>query len=86
VSTSRNLLLGGGSSGLCSSRIDLVRDSRLNGFGLLFRVVLLVFEDDEGGDDSADSTGLSGFEEDPPTGRLVTARSAESVETIRISS
>jgi len=75
-STSRNLLLGGGSSGLCSSRMDLVRDNKLKGLGLLFLVILAL--EDEGGDESVDSRAMSGFG-GPPTGRRVMARSAVSV-------
>ena len=72
LSGSNNLLFDGGSRGLGSSRIDLVRPSRLNGFGLFF---LIVFEVVDAGVVSAEASDASDFE-DPPTGRLVTDLSA----------
>jgi hypothetical protein len=66
------LLFEGGSRGLGSSRIDFVRPSRLNGFGLFF---LIVFAVAVGGVDSAEASEASDFE-GPPTGRLVTDLSA----------
>lgn len=65
LSGSSNLLFGGASRGLCSSRIDFVRPSRLNGLGLFF---LIVFELVVGV--SGEAKDASDFER-PPTGRLV---------------
>jgi hypothetical protein len=67
LSGSRNLLFGGGSRGLGSSRIDFVRLSRLKGFGLLF---LVVFNVEVGAVESVETRDTSDFE-GPPTGRLV---------------
>ena len=63
---SNNLLFSGASRGLCSSRIDLVRLSRLKGFGLFF---LIVFEFVLGEGESVDANEASDFER-VPTGRL----------------
>jgi hypothetical protein len=66
------LSVGEGSRGLFSSRIDLVLDSRLNGFGLFF-LMTFGFED-EGGESAVESKETSDFE-GPATGFLVVDRS-----------
>lgn len=72
LSGSNNLLFGGASRGLCSSRIDFVLPSKLNGLGLFF---LIVFELVFVGGDSVEAKDASDFEgppPPPPTGRLIT--------------
>jgi hypothetical protein len=76
-SGSINLLFGDNSRGLCSSRMDLVLDSRLNAFGLPF---LMTFVPEDGGVSVWESRETSDFE-GPPTGRRVVDRSVESIHT-----
>jgi hypothetical protein len=67
------LSVGDTSRGLFSSRIDLVLDSRLKGFGLFF---LMTFGFDEDcGASLVESTETSDFD-GPPTGFLEVALSA----------
>jgi hypothetical protein len=75
-SDSINLLFGDGSRGLCSSRTDLVLESKLNGFGLAF-LMTLGFEEDDGASvcESRETSDL----EDPPTGRRVADLSLDSI-------
>jgi hypothetical protein len=72
LSGSNSLLFDGASRGLCSSRIDFVLPSKLNGLGLCF---LIVFELGAVEGDSEDANGASDFEA-PPTGLLVVDLSA----------
>ncbi len=79
ISISRNWLPGEVSSGLGSSRIDLLRDSKLNDFGFDFRTRLaLVDEAGESAMGSAETSDFAGV----PTGRRVRDRSVLSVREI----